>query len=122
MIRKVLKRKFSFSLATTILKHDYCTKENCTNQTLISTGNQLEEIEDEQLERACDTLFMCIVTTLNKGLRNGGGIGDVLRQPSSRVRSIFIKVFFFEEAPLKPVDPKIFGSGVEKIFRLGSGS
>ena len=47
------------------------------------------------MERACDTLFMCIVTTLNKGLRNGGGIGDVLRQPSSRVRrsdrSMFLK-------------------------------
>jgi inositol 1,4,5-triphosphate receptor type 1 len=26
---------------------------------------------------------MCILTTLNQGLRNGGGIGDVLRQPSS---------------------------------------
>jgi len=28
---------------------------------------------------------MCIVTTLNEGLRNGGGIGDVLRKPSSMV-------------------------------------
>ena len=36
-------------------------------------------------ERACDTLIMCIVTTLNQGLRNGGGIGDVLRRPSSKV-------------------------------------
>jgi hypothetical protein len=50
-----------------------------------------EEAGDDEVERACDTLFMCIVTTLNKGLRNGGGIGDVLRQPSSRVsRSLFI--------------------------------
>jgi hypothetical protein len=49
-----------------------------------------EEAGDDEVERACDTLFMCIVTTLNKGLRNGGGIGDVLRQPSSRVsRSLF---------------------------------
>jgi len=30
---------------------------------------------------------MCIVTTLNEGLRNGGGIGDVLRKPSSMVAS-----------------------------------
>ena len=44
-----------------------------------------EEVAEEEVERACDTLFMCIVTTFNKGLRNGGGIGDVLRQPSSRV-------------------------------------
>jgi hypothetical protein len=28
---------------------------------------------------------MCIVTTLNEGLRNGGGIGDVLRKPSKEV-------------------------------------
>jgi hypothetical protein len=44
-----------------------------------------DQTADDEVERACDTLFMCIVTTLNKGLRNGGGIGDVLRQPSSRV-------------------------------------
>lgn len=36
-------------------------------------------------ERACDSLIMCIVTTLNQGLRNGGGIGDILRAPSSKV-------------------------------------
>ncbi|EFX88927.1 hypothetical protein DAPPUDRAFT_234055 [Daphnia pulex] len=28
---------------------------------------------------------MCIVTTLNQGLRNGGGIGDILRAPSSKM-------------------------------------
>lgn len=44
-----------------------------------------EEAGGEEVERSCDTLFMCIVTTLNKGLRNGGGIGDVLRQPSIQV-------------------------------------
>ena len=44
-----------------------------------------EDAGEDEVERACDTLFMCIVTTLNKGLRNGGGIGDVLRQPSSQV-------------------------------------
>lgn len=39
----------------------------------------------EVKERACDSLVMCIVTTLNQGLRNGGGIGDILRAPSSSV-------------------------------------
>ena len=39
-------------------------------------------------ERACDRLIMCIITTLNQGLRNGGGIGDVLRKPSSAVSVI----------------------------------
>lgn len=52
-------------------------------------GNMQTEAKEEESgsvkERACDTLIMCIVTTLNQGLRNGGGIGDVLRRPSSTV-------------------------------------
>jgi len=40
-------------------------------------------------ERHCDSLIMCILTTLNEGLRNGGGIGDVLRKPSSSVSYIY---------------------------------
>jgi len=47
-------------------------------------GGDSEE-EDVTKERHCDSLIMCIVTTLNEGMRNGGGIGDVLRKPSSRV-------------------------------------
>ena len=43
--------------------------------------------DDGVTERHCDSLIMCIVTTLNEGLRNGGGIGDVLRKPSSTVSS-----------------------------------
>jgi hypothetical protein len=38
---------------------------------------------------SCDTLRMCIITTLNWGLRNGGGIGDVLRQISPSVSKYF---------------------------------
>lgn len=51
--------------------------------------------------RACDTLLMCIVTSLNYGLRNGGGIGDVLRKPSLlepsyySARVIYDLLFFF---------------------------
>jgi hypothetical protein len=41
--------------------------------------------EEDGVERSCETLIMCIITTLNNGLRNGGGIGDVLRKPSSSV-------------------------------------
>lgn len=37
------------------------------------------------MERACDTLLMCIVTVMNHGLRNGGGVGDILRKPSKDV-------------------------------------
>lgn len=46
-------------------------------------------MEGDGLERSCDTLIMCIITTLNNGLRNGGGIGDVLRKPSSNVIKLF---------------------------------
>lgn len=46
---------------------------------------ELTDSGEEQKERACDSLRMCIVTTLNQGLRNGGGIGDILRAPSSEV-------------------------------------
>lgn len=54
----------------------------------------------EKRERACDSLVMCIVTTLNQGLRNGGGIGDILRAPSSSealfvARVIYDLLFFF---------------------------
>lgn len=42
--------------------------------------------EDDGMERVCDTLFMCIITVLNQGLRNGGGVGDILRRPSKTVR------------------------------------
>ena len=50
-----------------------------------------EEDEDENKERHCDSLIMCIVTTLNEGLRNGGGIGDVLRKPSRTVCTLIGK-------------------------------
>jgi len=45
----------------------------------------VDDADEDQKERHCDSLIMCIITTLNEGLRNGGGIGDVLRKPSSTV-------------------------------------
>uniref|UniRef100_A0A8D0KPI7 Inositol 1,4,5-trisphosphate receptor n=1 Tax=Salvator merianae TaxID=96440 RepID=A0A8D0KPI7_SALMN len=58
-----------------------------------------DETEDNT-ERACDTLLMCIVTVLNHGLRNGGGVGDILRKPSKDeslfpARVIYDLLFFF---------------------------
>ena len=57
-------------------------------------------VAESTKERACDTLFICIITTLNQGLRNGGGIGDVLRPPSIEepfytARVIYDMLFFF---------------------------
>lgn len=54
-------------------------------QQVCSKPAQQEDDGGERKERACDSLVMCIITTLNQGLRNGGGIGDILRAPSSSV-------------------------------------
>ncbi|CAG0924167.1 unnamed protein product, partial [Notodromas monacha] len=63
------------------------------NVTIESTTRAVATSEDVK-ERACDSLIMCIVTTLNQGLRNGGGIGDVLRSPSAKERLFFARVFY----------------------------
>lgn len=55
----------------------------------------IADADGERKERACDSLVMCIVTTLNQGLRNGGGIGDILRAPSSNVRLSLLALFTF---------------------------
>uniref|UniRef100_A0A8D0EEI2 Inositol 1,4,5-trisphosphate receptor n=1 Tax=Salvator merianae TaxID=96440 RepID=A0A8D0EEI2_SALMN len=60
----------------------------------------LNNFTEDNTERACDTLLMCIVTVLNHGLRNGGGVGDILRKPSKDeslfpARVIYDLLFFF---------------------------
>lgn len=64
-----------------------------------SSDTEMMDVSDRK-ERACDSLAMCIITTLNQGLRNGGGIGDILRHPSSMeprfiARVIYDLLFFF---------------------------
>ncbi|XP_058045707.1 inositol 1,4,5-trisphosphate receptor type 2 isoform X4 [Ahaetulla prasina] len=73
-----------------------CSRENCTVPTL-KPG---EDGEEDGIERTCDTLLMCIVTVLNQGLRNGGGVGDVLRKPSKdeplfAARVVYDLLFYF---------------------------
>ncbi|CRK96560.1 CLUMA_CG009888, isoform A [Clunio marinus] len=86
------------------------SKSEGLRSTLISAMNRnyceqkflesKEQSESAEKERACDSLLMCIVTTLNQGLRNGGGIGDILRAPSSKEplfmgRVLYDLLFFF---------------------------
>ncbi|XP_028304316.1 inositol 1,4,5-trisphosphate receptor type 2 isoform X2 [Gouania willdenowi] len=57
-------------------------------------------VEQDGTERVCDTLLMCIITVLNQGLRNGGGVGDILRRPSKEeplfaARVVYDLLFFF---------------------------
>uniref|UniRef100_A0A8B9ICN6 Inositol 1,4,5-trisphosphate receptor n=1 Tax=Anser brachyrhynchus TaxID=132585 RepID=A0A8B9ICN6_9AVES len=67
---------------------------DCVHSVFVS------EEEEDGIERTCDTLLMCIVTVLNQGLRNGGGVGDVLRKPSKdeplfAARVVYDLLFYF---------------------------
>ncbi|XP_067324977.1 inositol 1,4,5-trisphosphate-gated calcium channel ITPR2 isoform X3 [Anolis sagrei] len=83
---------------TSLTTMDTCSKENCT--TTMPALQSDEEADEDGIERTCDTLLMCIVTVLNQGLRNGGGVGDVLRKPSKdeplfAARVVYDLLFYF---------------------------
>uniref|UniRef100_A0A452IFW6 Inositol 1,4,5-trisphosphate receptor n=2 Tax=Gopherus agassizii TaxID=38772 RepID=A0A452IFW6_9SAUR len=76
--------------------------ESCSGDKISCSAvpDVLRDNEEDNSERACDTLLMCIVTVLNHGLRNGGGVGDILRKPSKDeslfpARVIYDLLFFF---------------------------
>ncbi|XP_071518112.1 inositol 1,4,5-trisphosphate receptor [Panulirus ornatus] len=79
-----------------------CSEEDSSNLYNVVdsiTKEVMVEVEDAK-EEACSTLLMCIVTSLNHGLRSGGGIGDILRAPSNKenlfaARVIYDLLFFF---------------------------
>ncbi|XP_044006892.1 inositol 1,4,5-trisphosphate receptor isoform X3 [Aphidius gifuensis] len=79
--------------------HNHNDNKNNNNNDN-NNENEMINVGGEMKERACDSLVMCILTTLNQGLRNGGGIGDVLRAPSSAeplfvARVVYDLLFFF---------------------------
>nr|XP_014427115.1 inositol 1,4,5-trisphosphate receptor type 3 [Pelodiscus sinensis] len=76
--------------------------ESCSGDKISCSAvpDVLRDDDEDKSERACDTLLMCIVTVLNHGLRNGGGVGDILRKPSKDeslfpARVIYDLLFFF---------------------------
>ncbi|KAM3870670.1 inositol 1,4,5-trisphosphate-gated calcium channel ITPR2-like [Diretmus argenteus] len=74
---------------------DSCLRDKCPDSSPKSVPD-----EDDGTERVCDTLLMCIITVLNQGLRNGGGVGDILRRPSKEeplfaARVVYDLLFFF---------------------------
>uniref|UniRef100_A0A8B9K9B0 Inositol 1,4,5-trisphosphate receptor n=1 Tax=Astyanax mexicanus TaxID=7994 RepID=A0A8B9K9B0_ASTMX len=80
------------NLANSFLSEGTCSVEN---GTCVSVGE-----EEDDVERACDSLWMCMITVLSHGLRSGGGVGDVLRKPSKEeplfaARVIYDLLFFF---------------------------
>ncbi|XP_010847019.1 PREDICTED: LOW QUALITY PROTEIN: inositol 1,4,5-trisphosphate receptor type 3 [Bison bison bison] len=78
-----------------------CSGDNVDCVSGVSVPEVLAEDEEpDSTERACDTLLMCIVTVMNHGLRNGGGVGDILRKPSKDeslfpARVVYDLLFFF---------------------------
>uniref|UniRef100_A0A803SZE9 Inositol 1,4,5-trisphosphate receptor n=1 Tax=Anolis carolinensis TaxID=28377 RepID=A0A803SZE9_ANOCA len=90
--------KDDFIMEVERLKNRTPIAENCT--TTIPALQSDEEADEDGIERTCDTLLMCIVTVLNQGLRNGGGVGDVLRKPSKdeplfAARVVYDLLFYF---------------------------
>lgn len=64
-----------------------CSNDTCkaSVSSLFMKNTTSDEESSTVRENACNNLIMCIITTLNKGVRSGGGIGDVLRSPSRKV-------------------------------------
>ena len=90
----VVIHRIIYSYSTDSAPDNVCTADRHCNSTMSqSITTSAPDTGGPAVERACDTLIMCIVTTLNKGLRSGGGIGDVLRKSSVRVRSFFTHVY-----------------------------
>ncbi|XP_029141909.1 inositol 1,4,5-trisphosphate receptor type 2, partial [Protobothrops mucrosquamatus] len=90
----------SSTISTTSLTTmvETCSIENCS--AAVPTIKSGEDSDEDGIERTCDTLLMCIVTVLNQGLRNGGGVGDVLRKPSKEeplfaARVVYDLLFYF---------------------------
>ncbi|RCN44778.1 transporter, cation channel family protein [Ancylostoma caninum] len=53
-----------------------------------------KEGDGEDKIASCETLRMCIITTLNWGLRNGGGIGDVLRNVAPEENLFYYRIIY----------------------------
>lgn len=79
---------------------EFCNQEKLSNhwkdpgRSEASEQTACPQEEGSTKERWCDSMIMCIITTLNQGLRNGGGIGDVLRSPSSSEPKFIFRVVY----------------------------
>uniref|UniRef100_H3CDP2 Inositol 1,4,5-trisphosphate receptor n=1 Tax=Tetraodon nigroviridis TaxID=99883 RepID=H3CDP2_TETNG len=79
---------------------DFLKSCSAEEVSCVAESGAEEDVDEASSERACDTLLMCIVTVLNHGLRNGGGVGDVLRKPSKNeplfpARVVYDLLFYF---------------------------
>jgi hypothetical protein len=78
------------------LREDYLVETVRIDALATTSRNEtLSHIETSQgLELGCTTLSHCIITTLNQGLRNGGGIGDAMRSTPHSDSTYGFRVFF----------------------------
>ncbi|XP_023342605.1 inositol 1,4,5-trisphosphate receptor, partial [Eurytemora carolleeae] len=91
------------SITPAVRCSDSCPADRLDDSCCDSSSGLLSGIIEEPetvKERSCDTLKMCFLSILNQGLRNGGGIGDVMRPPSNTeplylVRVMYDMVFYF---------------------------
>ncbi|VDO26741.1 unnamed protein product [Onchocerca flexuosa] len=68
--------------------------QNMCSEMKKSRSNQPVDDKGELKVWSCQTLRMCILTTLNWGLRNGGGIGDVLRNVAPHEESFLSRIIY----------------------------
>ncbi|CAJ0918564.1 unnamed protein product, partial [Mesorhabditis belari] len=68
-----------------------CSKDQCSEK--IKENKDDDDPEEERIY-TCNSLKMCIITTLNWGLRNGGGIGDVLRNIHPEEPTFYWRIFY----------------------------
>lgn len=102
----VFLRLWTYYQPNTTYKHCYCIftetltshiiKNSIPKEESSCAATSTETSSGDSRERSCDSLIMCIVTTLNQGLRNGGGIGDILRAPSSKVSRVCYQFMHME--------------------------
>ncbi|KAI1708384.1 ion transport protein [Ditylenchus destructor] len=77
-----------------------CSKDdaNCPIVDQLMSTNSENKRKDQDFDEgkiaSCETLRMCIITTLNWGLRNGGGIGDVLRSVDPQEPYFFWRIMY----------------------------
>eukprot|EP00038_Savillea_parva_P031978 m.92510 g.92510 ORF g.92510 m.92510 type:complete len:249 (-) comp9960_c0_seq5:601-1347(-) len=86
------------------LRHDFVLRAQPVVVTNVSVDGNLNadatamehggEMTTERAELACTTIMHCLVTQFNHGLRNGGGIGDVMRATSQNEEMYTFRVVY----------------------------
>ncbi|MCP9265766.1 Inositol 1,4,5-trisphosphate receptor type 1 [Dirofilaria immitis] len=88
---------FVHPLFYALLLFDIVASEETLRNVIRSVTRNWRSIimtEGESKVWSCQTLRMCILTTLNWGLRNGGGIGDVLRNVAPHEESFLSRIVY----------------------------